>query len=201
MKFIPTRRPLLYTPPVAAGGATTTWNPSDKNAGISLSGGNLTATTTGNQSVRSTTSHSTGKYYFEGTITRTSNTTYGIAPAGYALSNYVGNSTSAGHFAGGQLAVNNTTLATISNYGSSSGLLQMAVDLDNMNIYAKVGAGTWNNTGADPAANSGGISLATISGSVPFFVIFNGETSGDIMTVNFGATAYSGTAPSGFGNW
>jgi hypothetical protein len=45
----------------------TTWNPSDKGSGITLSNGNKTATgSSGNFKVRGTTSHvSTGKYYFE----------------------------------------------------------------------------------------------------------------------------------------
>jgi hypothetical protein len=49
-------------------GASSTWNPSDKNAGIALTNANLTAANTGGSAyglVRSTSSKSAGKFYFE----------------------------------------------------------------------------------------------------------------------------------------
>src|ERR1019366_4629393 len=48
--------------------AATTLNPSDKGAGITLSGGNLTAAGVSTNNVRSTTSKTTGKLYFEVTV-------------------------------------------------------------------------------------------------------------------------------------
>jgi arabinogalactan endo-1,4-beta-galactosidase len=51
--------------------ANTTLNPSDKNAGITLSGGNLTATNNNGaqpQGVRAAHSYGTGKFYWEGTF-------------------------------------------------------------------------------------------------------------------------------------
>lgn len=48
----------------------TTWNPADKNAGVTLSNGNLTAQRNGGLvSVRGTRAHSSGKRYFEVTNT------------------------------------------------------------------------------------------------------------------------------------
>ena len=49
---------------------STTWNASDKTANVTLSGGNLTATTTavGTSGVRSTYGHSSGVWYFEVTV-------------------------------------------------------------------------------------------------------------------------------------
>jgi hypothetical protein len=63
---------------VSGGGSTTTWNPSDKDPGITLSNGNLTATSSttlancsvsGYCSVRAIASHSTGKFYYEEVVT------------------------------------------------------------------------------------------------------------------------------------
>jgi hypothetical protein len=52
-----------------AGPATTTLNPSDKAAGVVLSGGNLVITqSTADGSARSVASHSSGKYYCEMTV-------------------------------------------------------------------------------------------------------------------------------------
>src|ERR1039458_9310106 len=51
---------------------STTWNPSDKGSNITLSNGNRTATgATAWNSVRGTTSSSTGKLYFETVVTAT----------------------------------------------------------------------------------------------------------------------------------
>src|ERR1700734_1369834 len=54
-------------PPISA--SAPTWDPSNKGSPITLSNGNLTATQTSssgtNYSVRTTTSHSSGLYYFE----------------------------------------------------------------------------------------------------------------------------------------
>src|SRR5262245_47172505 len=63
-----------------------TWNPSDKSANVALSNGNLTAqgTTTADGGVRSTTSRSSGKYYFE--IVWSSNAGGGDTGCGIATS-------------------------------------------------------------------------------------------------------------------
>ena len=67
---------------MAVGGSppptTTTWNPSDKDPGVTLSGGNLVATsslslpscsTSGYCGVRAVASHTTGKFYHEEVFT------------------------------------------------------------------------------------------------------------------------------------
>ena len=52
--------------------AQSTWNPSDKTSGVTLSNGNLSASVTNvatRDGVRGTLSHASGKYYFEVTYT------------------------------------------------------------------------------------------------------------------------------------
>jgi hypothetical protein len=73
--------------------ASCTWNPSDKNASITLSGGNLTATGgTGSwHGVRGTVSHTTGKWQFEIKIklnTGNGNQMVGVGNASAVLNNY-----------------------------------------------------------------------------------------------------------------
>src|SRR6266566_3325751 len=76
---------------------TTTWNPSDKNASITLSNGNLTAsvTTSSAKGVRSTTSRHTGKWYFRFLIVTIPAGTpnawdAGIANSSWPLTDFVG---------------------------------------------------------------------------------------------------------------
>jgi hypothetical protein len=77
--------------------ATGTWNPSDKNVGVTLSGGNLIATrnATGapnNACVRATVAKSSGKWYWEITLTSlgTVGMTVGVMTSASALNNFIG---------------------------------------------------------------------------------------------------------------
>ena len=67
----------------------TTWNPSDKGAGVTLSNGNLTATGTTFASVRSVNYHYRGKYYFEFALDGSSNNLMvGVSDQHQALTSY-----------------------------------------------------------------------------------------------------------------
>jgi hypothetical protein len=70
----------------------TTWNPDDKSANITLSDGNLTAETSsgGWNNVRSVLSVTTGKYYFEYTITDASLVQVGIVTSATNYTTYFG---------------------------------------------------------------------------------------------------------------
>lgn len=72
----------------------TTWNPSDKGYGITLSNGNLTAAGSGGvySAVRGVQSHNAGKKVFEvaQTAVGLNSSTSGLANAAMSLSNYVG---------------------------------------------------------------------------------------------------------------
>jgi len=79
------------------GGAVTTWNPADKAAGITLSQGNLRATSTASlSSVRATTGKSTGKWQFELTALSNGSWLVGLATLAANLTDYPGQS-SAGY--------------------------------------------------------------------------------------------------------
>ena len=71
-----------------------TWNPADKDGTLTLSGGDLTVTKTGASgfgNVRSTTSKTTGKHYYEATAFGSlGNAGIGVANAVASLTNYLG---------------------------------------------------------------------------------------------------------------
>jgi hypothetical protein len=194
---------------VGGGGGPTTLNPSDKNANIALSGGDLIATNSGAAagSVRSIASYSSGKKYCEVTIGSTNSSSFsralGIANASASLSAGPGSPDANS----GVLYQGSATYFRAAGSGASTGIIytttdvvSMAVDFDNSTIWFRRNGGNWNNNVAnDPATNTGGIALG-ISGPY-FFLLYAVNTSTPVSTVNFGATAYSFTPPSGFGNW
>lgn len=99
----------------------TTWNPSDKNADITLTNGNLTAQNTGvtsNALVRATSYQSAGKYYFEIVITNLSTGSpspyAGLADATASLSQALGQNA-------GSYAARMGTTGTYHNATYSSG--------------------------------------------------------------------------------
>jgi hypothetical protein len=117
-----------------ANGSPVTWNPSDKNANITLSGGNLVASDTGSvgstYACRATASFSSGKIYWEvtfgwltsGASARTQSNTpdgnIGVANSTETLTNAIGATTnSIGWGAStGNLTRNNSTQATLHTY-------------------------------------------------------------------------------------
>ena len=83
---------------------------------------------------------------------------------------------------------------------SSGDVICIAADLDNRKTWFRIGAsGSWNGSGGgDPATNSGGLSMP--SGTMVPFCGFGGVPggAGNVVTANFGATAFVGAVPVGF---
>lgn len=178
------------------------WNPSDASADLSFSNGNLTATnvvasgTAAN--VRSTKSVTTGKYYFEIPSTTTSSDfRIGLADSTQSLTANLGASADAAAFiaVSGVVRQNGSPLGTGDTL--TNGSAAIAVDIDAQLFWIKVGAGTWNANGGNPATGTGGFSFAL---TPPIFVVW-GSSAAASVTANFGATQYSGTPPAGFGNF
>jgi hypothetical protein len=178
---------------VAEGGAATTWNPADKAADIVLTNGNLTAGSTSGsfESVRGTTSKSSGKWYFEMGIVNTVNSwAAGVASATANISTYLGSDTQAFvRFYNGDVYNNNSVLASQT---PSFGSLMVAVDLDADKIWFGQN-GVW---AGDPAAGTGGLAMT-------LGTVFPGGTmkQGDTLTLctTTGSLAY--TVPTGFTVW
>lgn len=176
------------------------WNPVDLLA-ITLSGGNLIATSTGAGSVRGLSALTTGKYYWECTVNTWSqaSTSVGVASPTAVLSNFVTTGfQSAMAYLSGALSVNSVTQSGSLGARSSGDIIGIAVDGTAHLIWFRVApSGNWNGSGtANPATGVGGFNIAGLGSTV--FPAFGQATSGQSATANFGATAFTGTVPSGF---
>lgn len=154
---------------------TTTWNPSDCSARLTLSGGDLVATpnTSGYSIVRSVHSVTAGKWLVD--ISRVStNSMVGVASASESLNNYLGaSSESIGLYdsfvyPGG---------AGFSDLASGLGRIGLAIDADARTVEIFNGRGT---TGALSIPFSGAIFLAAGSGA----------SSSGVVTLNAGLDAF-----------
>lgn len=186
--------------------AASTLNPSDKNANITLSNSNLTATkaAAGWSNVRSTNAHASGKYYFEATMDAIASglNIVGIANTTAALNNYIGSDVN-GMGAGSTGAVYRGGSAVASIDVSTAGeRICIAVDLDADLFWARSENGNWNGSAsADPATGTGGLALPSGLTSGNVYAAVGASGAGNAITVNFGETAFAFTAPSGFEDW
>lgn len=189
-----------------ASGATL--NPADKKNGLlTLSNGNLTATSTdsgGNNWVRSTTSQ-TGKRYVEFKVdTYAASHAFGISDL--SAITYVGaDAHSFGLYGNGFGGINGTFpdwgggAGTPYNTFTTGDTVCMAVDLTAKKVWWKINAGGWNGGFGDPVAGTGGNDISAYTGT-PHYIIVSGGLN-FVSTVNFGATAFTYTPPSGYSSW
>lgn len=179
--------------------AVTTWNPADKAASISLSGGNLITGHPGAFSdgiVRSTTSKSAGKWHFEVRVTATGPTRPGIGLANAtqtlaAILGDVGNN-SVSLFGNGDAYINGVVVLAGATGGFDSGLpkvLAIEYDADGDLVYFQLSGGP----------RSAGINTAGIGATL--FAAIDHAYPGDAATVNFGASAFVISPTLGFSAW
>lgn len=196
----------------------TTWNPADKASAITLSNGNLTATSVGTaqQLVRSTTARTTGKYYFEVTLTTVAtNVAVGIATSGESTAPAAGlGGGSTGATSLGFYVVSPTQATYINgvllNGGTTASVngevLSFAVNLTGALIYIEdtvtiAAGGSWNNSTTDnPSTSTGGASLSTLNAG-PYFIAFNDSTGGAVAVLNTGNQPFIRTIPTGYVAW
>jgi hypothetical protein len=184
--------------------AGTTWNPADKESHITLSGGNLVATgTAGWQSnVRTVKSQTGGKYYWECTCTTIAaiQSGVGVAIGGTTLTSGIGSSSPTGmcglNQAGSVFRGNTAILAGLGTVTSGT-VICIALDITSNLIWFRYGAtGNWNNNATyDPAAGIGGVAPFGAASTCYAMAGFGGA---DTITANFGTSAFTGVAPSGF---
>jgi hypothetical protein len=153
----------------AWGTSSTTWNPSDKSAAVTLSNGNLTAVpTAGAVYVRDTVFQNpgSGKFYFE----------YHLDLANTGATNSYGIGTSAATTGNtlvmcicnplnGNILYNNTVPSGSPTLGALANgtYLCCAVDLVNKRMWFRANAGNWNgNATYNPATNVGGVDISTV---------------------------------------
>lgn len=189
--------------------STATLDPTHLGTNCALSNGNLTVTSSAaaNNSTLATIGHSTGKYYCEFTVGQASNASVGIGTSAQSASDYMGSAVASIAFGFGGGWIGGVTGTTTAPALTAAHVYGLAVDLVNKTIWVKdiTGAGNWNANGtADPATNTNGADFSgngTLNGSTIVFVGVTCAGSGDNFTFNFGGSSYSGTSPSGFGNW
>jgi hypothetical protein len=194
------------------GSALTTWNPSDKDTGITLSNGNLTATGTpsgGDGMVRAVQSHSgSGKYYIEFTTGATYagiDTGVGIATSAATGIGLGSNSANGFTVVGGTLWFNGASTGHGIGASGPGEVICMAVDLGAKLGWFRLNGGGWTGSGTlsgDPASGLNGLDISALFASnaaYPVFVGTNGSNS--IVTANFGGSAFAQAVPSGYAHW
>ncbi len=180
----------------------TAYNPADKGANITLSGSDLIATSTANfsdDSVRSVLGVSSGKYYWEAMVSAdpaaSNHFTIGIGTSAADITNHPGKDAYGYSYysSSGGTYHNNVWTAYGSPY-TLNDIISVALDLDNGKIwFAK--NGVWAESG-DPFVGTNpaysGISGTFYGMDSPYSGI------GSQITVNYGASAFAHSVPSGF---
>ena len=185
---------------------TITWNTGVSNVTYSDADATITATATGEKTVRSTAAKSSGKWYAEmsasllatGGINSVADTWWGVAANASA---YPGNTGTSGiGVTGSRAPLQDALSATLSTstlgYASGSArILMIAVDFDAKKLW--FGAdGAWLASG-DPAAGTGA-SASGWSSTPTWYITFRPYFNGDAATLQ-GARNYA--VPTGFSRW
>jgi hypothetical protein len=186
-----------YAVPTTTFCSYSTWNPNDKGTGT-LSNNNLTFLGSNTKSVRSTTSHRSGKWYFE--VRFDSNTgvntpLIGLAMGTANISWYPGYDTKGwSYYAAGHKYNNNIGTAYGATYGTGA-IISVAYDADNGKVYFAKDC-TWQNS-SDPAA---GTNPAFTGLPIGLFAMVGGGSTGNTCTTtaNFGLTAFTCPVPAGY---
>jgi len=179
----------------------TTWNPSDKSSQITLSGGNLTGTHSGQDidKVRAIVSKSTGKWQFEVVLNtfNPSNTQIhiGVCASSESLTDKVGHaSTGYCYRDSGQKISNNSA----SSYGSSftqADVITVLFDMDNGWIFFAKN-GTIQNSGN--ITTGSGAAFTGLSGAkfpaVSADIGSAGQGNGTAYTARFDPATFTGLA-------
>ena len=193
-----------FPPTVLPTRTYTQWNPLDRSSTVALSNGNLTAGP-GGGTVRAMDKQVSGKFYWEcqyGTTGPGSIGGVGVWGATVPLGTF----SSTGYYGLVSLNGNGTiyvdgTIAANTLFGAipASSLICIAYDFDKRQVWFRVGAaGLWNmSAGADPGAGVGGYT-GTLGNGLPGYPGAEMSNSNEVITANFGASAFAGVVPSGF---
>ncbi len=161
--------------------APTTWNPSDKDSTVTLSGGNLTADSSGG-GVRSVYSATAGKYYWEVTYpVAVAGQMIGVATAASVMASWPGYDAYAWAFESstGNIYTAAAVVATSGIVPVTTLSVLLDADAKELRFWAD---------GVDCGV------VISITGTAFYAVVgYNGKT-----TANFGATAFNHTPPVGY---
>ncbi|MBI4946210.1 MAG: T9SS type A sorting domain-containing protein [Bacteroidetes bacterium] len=164
----------------------TTWNPSDKGAGITLSGGDLGALNTAAGLVRSTVGVSSGKWYWEVTKTDApAGGSIGFAKSTAGINNYPGAD------ANGWMYSGSNGYKYTGGVGVAYGAAYVQNDVIGIALDMDAGSVTFYVNGV-----SQGVAYSGLTGTI--FASVGAGAAGKSWTTNFGATAFAYAVPSGF---
>jgi len=192
---------------VTAAPAVTTWNPADKHPSITLSNSDKSyqeATAAGWLSVRSTTSKTSGKWYYEVRFDTAANfSDYGFGNSAAGLAGYPGqNTNSVGVVSNGEVFRNGSLGLLMSSF-TTGDVVCLALDIANFKFWVRKNGGAWNNLQGgtqDPATNQGGQALASaMTGAI--FCMGGTSNTATRQTGRWAAADFSYSPPSGFLAW
>jgi hypothetical protein len=174
-----------------------TLNPLNTNSGITLSNGNLDASSTSNAWKSSSATigiPNSNKWYFEVTQTAASDfLNVGIVPAGFTLSNHPGSTATSWAWQSHANKWNNNTNTAWGSTTTTNDVIMIAVDRDSGKMWAGKN-GTWFSSG-NPASGTNEM-FSGITGDFLFPALGHYSTTSCVM--NFGGRPFAYTAPSGF---
>ena len=187
-----------------------TWDSGTVTA-VTLSSGDLVATNTGTTSasqgahVASSMGRTTGKYYFEvrwTTLAGGANLGFGIGTTASTYSAMGGNATVGNMvFRSGNIYANGSNLGSLLGVQIAGNYVDVAVDLGARLIWFRGVGGFWNSTVSatnNPATGVGGLTIP--AGTMVPFCTFGGTggVANNVLTANFGASAFAHAVPSGY---
>lgn len=208
------------TPTVGGIGGTsgpTTFDPSNKDAAVALTSGNLTATqnTTSDsfKGVKSTSTYDGGQVYVEFTITTLSagnskrGWIAGLAGSGTSVASYPGSDATAIGFQQGD---QNDIIWSASNIGTFDGsqtqgdVYGVAIDFNRGLWWVKnvTTNSNWNHdASADPVSGLFGFAISVLTATYLMWAGARSSGSPDAATLNVGASTFVGSIPSGYIAW
>ena len=181
---------------------TITWNPDDKNANITLSNGNLTATSTNiaHKAARATESKNSGKWYWEITVDAAVDTKInfiGVGNGSATLASYVGSDANGWSYQGNIVApgykYHSAASVAYGNDYVDGDIVGVALDLNAGKIWWSKN-GVWQASG-DPVAGTGEAYSGLTGDIYPMVSLYQNSNA---ITANFGASTFTYTPPTGF---
>lgn len=168
--------------------AATTWNPADKSADVTLSGGNLVMTSAvTHRAARAITGRSAGKYHFDAVCSGSVGWSVGVGKATAGLGTYVGgDADSYSYYYTGDYRNSGSSSGAPPAYGAGD-RIGVDVDLGAHKVWFSKNGVAVN---GDPIAGTGGM---TISAGTYYPMVSLG--AGGFVTANFTQTPGDGLHP------
>lgn len=196
--------------------SSVTWNPADKNAAISLSNLNLTATQASGSlyvTARATAGKSSGKYHVEfqlGAATSWNNVGVGFATSALDLGDYISVSgqTSIGLYGYtgnvGEIFYDDAPALDIgtANMPINGARIAMEVDFAAGKLWVAKDSADWNgNASANPVTGVGGFDISVMLAGGAIFPAVSTKAVGDSVTLKPRASDFTRAVSSGYSPW